>query len=144
MMDYYNSLDSHEKELLENYSNRLNSSASLSAFSPQGSQRTFNSQRLPNLQSFSSVLDKPSHTEIVPKAGLSNISEKRQKPKKLRKRSAAARLNGKFYTEKGLNSKHPDLSTQVRKILNLVESHKLICHKDLRLVDFKALKKHFY
>lgn len=143
-MEYYNQLDSYERDVLENYSNRLNSTSKLSLFSPQTSQRTFNSQRLPALHSFSSVLAKPRNTEIVPKPEVQeNTDKKTPKVKKLRKRSAAPRLNGRFYTEKGLNSKHPDLSDQIKKILNLVEAHKLNCHKDLKLVDFTGLKKHF-
>ena len=143
-MEYYNQLDSKEREVLENYFDRLNSSSTLSVFSPQTSQRTFNSQRLPALHSFSSVLAKPQNTEIVPRPELTENTEKRTpRVKKLRKRSAAPRLNGRFYTEKGLNSKHPDLSVQIKRILNLVEAHKLKCHKDLKLVDFTGLKRHF-
>ena len=146
MMEYYSSMDSKEKDF-ENYSSRLNQNSSSSHFSPQLSSKTFSSQRLPALQSFTSVLDKPSESEIVPhpKPVLSKAtSTSKQKKTKLRKRSAAPRLNGRFYTEKGLNDRHPELKSQMQKIFKLVENHKFKCHQELRQVDFAALKKYFF
>ena len=147
MMEYYSSLDSKEKDILENYSSRLNQNSSSSHFSPQLSVKTFSSNRLPALQSFTSVLDKPSESEIVPhpEAITSKPPQNlKQKKHKLRKRSAAPRLNGRFYTEKGLNDRHPELKSQMLKIFKLVENHKFKCHQELRQVDFAALKKYFF
>jgi hypothetical protein len=150
-MEYYSSLDNKEREVLDNYSSRLNLNSASTHFSPQLSNRTFASQRLPMLQSFTSALERPPDSEIVPKSSAGQRSEKSErsekpskKKAKLRKRSSVPRLNGRFYTEKGLNFRHPELKSQMKKIFNLVENHKLKCHQELKQVDFAALKKYFF
>ena len=143
-MEYYSRLDAREKTLLENYTSRLNSSSSKDLFTPLSTNRTNISQRLPNLNTFSSVLTKPLEQELIPKPEISSASRKpRVKSAKSKKSPRKVKMNGKFYTELGLNVKHPDLPGQIKLIFNIIEGHKLRCHQDLEQVNFATLKKYF-
>lgn len=141
-MEYYNRLDAKERNLLQNYAERLNFSSSRENFTPLSTTRTNNSQRLPTLNSFHKVLSKPLDHELVPKPEILRKTRKNKSPK--RKSSGKRQLNGKFYSEKGLDLKHPDLPGQIRQIFQLIDSHKLRCHGDLVEVDFSVIKKHFF
>jgi hypothetical protein len=144
-MDYYNRLNSTERSAYDNYTARLNQSRE--AETPQTTSRSNLTQRLPKLNSFSSFLNKPKDSELIPtplstsrrSQGLKN----RQFSAKSKKKTSEFHLNGKFYTENGLNLKHPALAAQIRKILKLVDKHQTSCHTDLVQTDFTILRRHF-
>lgn len=143
-MDYYRHLDPREKEIYEGYAARLNNSSSKDFLSPLASSRSNLTQRLPSVNSFSSILSKPKDHELIPRPETERAQLKTsQIPSPKRKRSSKPRMNGKFYTENGLNLKHPDLKNQIRKIFNLIEGHQYMCHQDLQMVEFSDIKKHF-
>jgi hypothetical protein len=143
-MDYYRHLDPREKEIYEGYAARLNNSSSKDFLSPLASSRSNLTQRLPSVNSFSSILSKPKDHELIPRPETERAQLKTSRvPSPKRKRSSKPRMNGKFYSENGLNLKHPDLKNQIRKIFNLIEGHQYMCHQDLQMVEFSDIKKHF-
>jgi hypothetical protein len=141
-MEYYNHLDAQEKDLLENYTARLNYSSNKGFFTPMTSSRTVTNQRLPNLNSFSSILYKPSTEELVPRPEINLKPQKRIIRSKKSQRKV--KMNGKFYTEQGLNVNHPEIQREIKLIFNLIESHKEKSHKDLLMEDFSELRKHYF
>ena len=143
-MEYYNRLDHQERDILENYTARLNLSASKELFTPITTSRSNFSNRLPNLNSFSNILSKPTSLELIPRPDLTiNKSKKKIKTGKRGKSSDRNKPNGRFYTDQGLNLKHPDLSIQIKKIFDLIEKHKPRCHQDLNDSNFSILKNYF-
>lgn len=141
-MEYYKKLDESERNIYEDYYSRLNRSSNKEGYTPLASSRSNTYNRLPALNSFSSVLNKPVDSELVPKAA-------RSKPKKIspkrsaKKKPSPRQLNGKFYTEKGLNVKHPDLPKQLQKVFWLIESHKRGCRQEFDCEMFiSTLKSH--
>ena len=144
-MEYFSQLDARDRSTLENYSLRLNQNSSREAFTPMTSSRTNLSQRLPTVNSFSTVLSKPTNEELIPKPEVSSISNPKQRKTPKRKNSRnKLKMNGKFYNENGLNTNHPELIFQIQKIFNLIDTHKHKFHQDLETTNFSALKKHFF
>jgi hypothetical protein len=149
-MEYYHKLAPDEKRLLDDYSVRIEKAKNRSGRNKDLSFKVERKHRLPDLNSFSFVFNRDESFNLVP-TPVARVQLARASVEKTVKRKSRVRRSSDcdkedvkgFFLNDGVNLEHPELCAQVRKIVQLISTHKAKCRGWPDGMEFVGLRRYF-
>ena len=152
-MEYYLKLGPDERRLLEDYSVRIEKAKNRSVGTKDLSFKLEQKRRLPDLNSFSFVVNRDESFNLVPTPaarmdcgkgkGMGMVEKTVKRKARIRRGSFCDEGSVKgFFLSDGVNLQHSELGEQVRSILALISTHKGKCRGWVGM-ELKRLRKYF-